>query len=88
MKNLNKHINTLNFILRDTKFSSRVTLGLEEKLAFRYFINLAKKVKPELIREILTREVISNPALNNEEIISLKAQEICDYITDDREQIS
>lgn len=83
MKNLNKHINTLALILQQTEFSSHITLGLEEKLAFRYFISLAKKIKPELIREILIREVISNPVLNNEEIISLKAQEICDYITDD-----
>lgn len=83
MKNLTKHANTLALILRDTEFSSRVTLGFEEKLAFRYFINLAKKIKPELIREILIREIISNPKLNNKEMISLKSQEICDYLTDD-----
>lgn len=83
MKNLNKHTNVLAFILRDTEFSSRVTLGLEEKLAFHYFVNLAKKIKLELIREIITHEVISNPKLDNEEMISLKAQEICDYLTDE-----
>jgi len=53
---------------------------IKEKQTLEYFLELAKRIDAEKIRKIMTSEVISNPPLTNEQMLSFKAHEIEIYL--------